>query len=188
MHASRFVRNSVQQGFRGHESTVMEIEMNSKELVRKYWFLRRPSDAEAVGFYLPGRTPWEQRGLETGDGWLGILDDLFTKIAEVVRRDKLRAFEIRQIKEKFGTLRVYIGGGNDKIYALIREAEKRASETCEQCGNPKAELRGVENNGERIVGRLATRCDRCEARKRKTESDDDDYERRMRIGEEGDGW
>lgn len=43
---------------------------------------------------------------------------------------------ILQIKEKFGSLRVYIGGGTETHYAYISFAAAMASHTCEVCGSP----------------------------------------------------
>jgi hypothetical protein len=48
---------------------------------------------------------------------------------------------ISQIKEKFGTLRIYMSGYNDEIDAIIKEAEDECSETCQRCASTyKAEL------------------------------------------------
>lgn len=46
-----------------------------------------------------------------------------------------------QVKEKFGTLRFYIDGGDETIFGLIRMAESLSAVTCERCGN-KAKTRG----------------------------------------------
>lgn len=46
-----------------------------------------------------------------------------------------------QVKEKFGTLRFYIDGGNEVIHALIGMAESMSARTCEKCGSP-GRLRG----------------------------------------------
>jgi hypothetical protein len=44
--------------------------------------------------------------------------------------------ELHQIKEKFGGLRFYIGGGSDAIFNRIDQAEKESFKTCEVCGEP----------------------------------------------------
>ncbi len=45
-----------------------------------------------------------------------------------------------QVKEKFGTLRFYLGPvpaeRSDEIYGSIRDAEKESAKTCEACGAP----------------------------------------------------
>ena len=42
----------------------------------------------------------------------------------------------KQIKEKFGTLRFYYGGGDEYIRGLDSMAASMSSVTCEVCGNP----------------------------------------------------
>lgn len=54
-----------------------------------------------------------------------------------------------QVKEKFGSLRFYIHGGNDEQYALISFAERMSERTCEVCGKP-----GKINK----IGWLSCRC------------------------------
>jgi hypothetical protein len=49
--------------------------------------------------------------------------------------------KIRQVKEKFGGLRFYYDGGDDKLYGAVMMAEAMASKTCEVCGRP-GERRG----------------------------------------------
>ena len=44
--------------------------------------------------------------------------------------------ELHQIKEKFGGLRFYIGGGSDAIFRRIDAAEAESVRTCEACGEP----------------------------------------------------
>jgi len=58
--------------------------------------------------------------------------DLETAISELP--------SIVQIKEKFGTLRFYYEGGNDRVSTLVEFAETMSGCTCEECGSP-GELR-----------------------------------------------
>jgi hypothetical protein len=41
-----------------------------------------------------------------------------------------------QVKEKFGGLRFYYNGGDEKIEGMVRLAEAMSKCTCEGCGNP----------------------------------------------------
>jgi hypothetical protein len=78
--------------------------------------------------------------LEHGPGWHGVLDKMLTSMEEAgfdEKRDK-----ITQIKEKFGTIRVYVSfdqsldGGierMERIRKAMNEADKSAR-TCETCG------------------------------------------------------
>ena len=43
---------------------------------------------------------------------------------------------VKQIKEKFGTLRFYYDGGDDYIRGLEAMAGSMSSVTCEECGSP----------------------------------------------------
>lgn len=83
-------------------------------------------------------------GFECGDGWADILNIMFEKITAL----NPSKFHVNQIKEKFGTLRVYWGGNVGKhenaINAIINEAEEKSAITCENCGEP-AKCRCVNN-------------------------------------------
>lgn len=69
-------------------------------------------------------------GIECGDGWFDILDELFLELS------KYEGIELMQVKEKFGGLRVYINGGSDEVYNLIDKAEEKSFKICEMCGKP----------------------------------------------------
>ncbi|MCK7507738.1 MAG: hypothetical protein MZV70_29270 [Desulfobacterales bacterium] len=75
---------------------------------------------------------------EVGDGWKKLLFNLCDHLVEEYQ--KLSAEEqsrcyITDIKEKFGTLRVYMSTSNKDMEAWIRVAESVAAVTCEFCGN-----------------------------------------------------
>ena len=90
-------------------------------------------------------------GITCGDGWYNILDTLCNRITKYIKSNKNVGKEANddwedidpenpvqfvQIKEKFGTLRVYINWGDETIYELIAFAEEMSSVTCEECGAP----------------------------------------------------
>jgi hypothetical protein len=87
-----------------------------------------------------------------GDGWVGILEDLATKLAA-------KGFDfstVAQIKEKYGGLRFYYDGcGFD---AEVDAAEEASYETCEECGAPGEARKG---------GWIKTLCNECEAERRR---------------------
>lgn len=91
-------------------------------------------------------------GFECGDGWFNLIDKLCAGIQQYVELTHCPQVEAVQVKEKFGTLRFYISGGDDAIWALIEGAEGESGTICEQCGAPGA-LRGG--------GWLFTMCDLC---------------------------
>lgn len=70
-----------------------------------------------------------------GTGWFGLVEQLDSDIAKLAPD-----YTIDQIKEKFGSLRFYIGSIDEnvfeEVYELIRAAEKKSSEMCDVCGRP----------------------------------------------------
>ena len=68
-------------------------------------------------------------GIECGNGWYNLIDELMSKILEL---DK--GCIVVQVKQKFGGLRVYIEPTNDKPYDLIIEYEAKSYLICEECG------------------------------------------------------
>ncbi len=93
------------------------------EVMEKYQkcFPKFPS----FGFYLP-------------KGWETLFDELCKELTEYVTRKNL-IFQITQVKEKFGTLRVYFQlEGNDTEYIevqkIVDKYEKKSSYICEVCG------------------------------------------------------
>jgi len=80
-------------------------------------------------------------GLQCGSGWFPLLGRLLAKIEAHLAekyaagfRDPDYGFRIDQIKEKFGTLRFYVGGGDDQIFQWIVDAERESARTCELTG------------------------------------------------------
>ena len=100
-------------------------------------------------------------GFECGDGWYQILDSLCANIQHHIdwqnkNHEKHPVVEqviAVQIKEKFGGLRFYYDGGDEKIQGMVRMAESWAAHTCEECGAP-----GKMRNG----GWIRTLCDKHE--------------------------
>lgn len=101
--------------------------------------------------------PWAERpvwrGCSCGPGWYKIITDLDEALCRVYPD-----YEVVQVKEKFGTLRFYIGGVpepiRDVVYDAIADAERISARTCEWCGEP-----GTSRSG----GWVRTLCDGCEA-------------------------
>jgi hypothetical protein len=70
---------------------------------------------------------------------------------------------VDQVKEKFGTLRFYYSGGDERIDGMVRMAESMSGLTCEECGAP-----GKSRGG----GWVRTLCDE-HAGDREVDEDDD---------------
>ncbi len=94
-----------------------------------------------------------------GSGWSDLLRRLIEDLFELGWNG-----ELLQVKEKFGGLRFYIGGGSDAIHNRIREAENESYRVCEECGAAGQLRRG---------GWLKTLCD-AHAGDRKLYDEDDD--------------
>ncbi|EGW54884.1 hypothetical protein [Candidatus Endoriftia persephonae] len=79
--------------------TKSEFKARSKNLFDTYneWFE-------------PERESWGLYEISYMPGWLPILEELFSNIAEQLTPDASQRFRINQIKEKFGTLRFYYSG------------------------------------------------------------------------------
>ena len=80
-------------------------------------------------------------------GWGKIIDKILDVLPEDVR--------IAQIKEKYGSLRLYSYGASEEIDDLIIEAERESSVTCELCGDPAV------TDWDR--GWVTTLCEKCKS-------------------------
>ena len=108
-------------------------------------------------------------GFEHGDGWYNIINNLCACIQSHIDWNNKQRTELlesnphnieipeevhqvvaMQVKEKFGTLRFYYDGGDDKIDGMVRMAEAMSAVTCEECGAPGTSRRG---------GWIRTLCD-----------------------------
>lgn len=96
-----------------------------------------------------------------GEGWWPVLEALCAQIDHYVtwqneQKEKYGrgvgcpTVVVVQIKEKFGGLRFYYDGGNDKVDGMVRMAESWAAHSCEECGRP-----GTRRN----TGWIKTLCD-----------------------------
>jgi hypothetical protein len=82
-------------------------------------------------------------GFECGDGWYNLIDTLCAKIQSYVDERSPEVYPVvaTQVKEKYGTLRFYISGGDEHVDNLVSEAEKLSAHTCATCGET-GKLRG----------------------------------------------
>lgn len=86
---------------------------------------------------------------DVGYGWFDIIARLVHDL-DVMGWDR----QLNQVKEKFGTLRFYIGAGSGEMHDRIAVAEGETARTCEDCGKP-----GVTRAGQWI----RTLCDECDS-------------------------
>jgi hypothetical protein len=94
---------------------------------------------------------------DVGDGWAVILNSLFQSIVNYINStNKGTKMQITTIKEKFGTLRVYVYTDHHDpfISGLITATESLSAYICEDCGRQDAKLVGS--------GWKRTLCPTCE--------------------------
>jgi len=72
-------------------------------------------------------------GIDCGDGWYNIIDKVCETIMSWKRSDFPETPQFTQVKEKYGTLRIYYNG-DDWIGGIVALAETLSQTTCEICG------------------------------------------------------
>ena len=84
-------------------------------------------------------------GFDNHDGWFELIKELSENIDKELKKlskDKIKNFQVDQVKEKFGGLRFYVNfAPSNKIHKLIEIAEYKSYTICEYCGK-KGKLRG----------------------------------------------
>ena len=95
-------------------------------------------------------SPTTLSGLQAcvGPGWADILARLIPDLLALGWDGS-----IHQVKEKYGTLRFYVGSASGAVFKRIDQAELESETTCEQCGQP-GRLRGWDW--------VVTLCDKCD--------------------------
>jgi hypothetical protein len=89
-------------------------------------------------------------GAECGDGWVPIIDAFLTLAGN-------NYYVVGQLKEKFGTLHIYLDTPYDqRMETLVSFAEKASEHTCEDCGGTGELRRGAW---------IRTLCDACDAKR-----------------------
>jgi hypothetical protein len=83
----------------------------------------------------------ESYDLYVGPGWHKLIEELSHLIQSRINwsiktSNPIPQVKMRQIKEKFGGLRIYYDGGDDAIGGMVDMAEAIAEFTCEECGKP----------------------------------------------------
>jgi hypothetical protein len=102
------------------------IEILEHNLLSKYKELFEPDEIRLDA--MKSCMAW---GFACGEGWYNILDKAFSKLMLLENKPT-----IVQVKEKFGTLRIYMDNSSDEAYKIVSEAEKESEVTCEICGKP----------------------------------------------------
>jgi hypothetical protein len=74
-------------------------------------------------------------GIECGNGWFELIEAACVLIQRHQETAKVSPFVARQIKEKFGTLRFYSGGGDAYTDVIVDLTERLSGSLCELCGD-----------------------------------------------------
>jgi hypothetical protein len=122
----------------------MRLELQA-ELFRRHPMILRKAPVITEPDDESGEAPIDFWGAECGDGWFDLLDGVLSRFEEYLDHLKARGVpknqwpRVSQIKEKFGTLRLYLRTSEDLPSELIQEievAEKKSASICEVCGQP----------------------------------------------------
>lgn len=85
-------------------------------------------------FILPSYTEWDAMPA----GWNKAFGKQYLKeLKKQLKKDKmLYKFRIMDLKEKYGTLRLYVNYGSKELYNIIDKYESLSWNTCIECGKP----------------------------------------------------
>jgi hypothetical protein len=111
-------------------------------------------------------------GFCVDEGWWPIIETLCANIQHHIdwknrQSEVVAQVTVAQIKEKFGGLRFYYEGGDDRISGMVCMAEAWAAHSCETCGAP-----GKSRDG----GWIKTLCDHHEQERQQRKKD---YEKKL---------
>lgn len=80
------------------------------------------------------RMPFRMFGFETDSGWFPVIYRTLQQLSNIQKRTGEKII-INQIKEKFGTLRIYVVG-SDSVQTVAEQAMEQSVHVCEVCGRP----------------------------------------------------
>lgn len=76
-------------------------------------------------------------GCDCDDGWYNLIHDFCKELDDFykTKNKNINKIKIYQIKEKYGTLRIYLGNYIDGVDDIVAKYEDLSGEICEMCGN-----------------------------------------------------
>jgi hypothetical protein len=108
---------------------------------------------------LESRLPSGER-FECAPGWKAIIADLAAGLEQIARQLSDEPIAVEQVKQKLGSLRVYLAGPTtEAAETLVDAAQERSLRTCELCGAPGT-LREMRH-------RMRVLCEQCAPPSRK---------------------
>lgn len=130
------------------------IKLNNQDfdvlMVKRYPLIfsdyNKPMSETLIGF-----------GCEVNRGWYNLLNSLFSELEGIAKLQleggENNYIKLSQVKEKFGSLRIYTRNYNKQVQDIINRYEKQSGKTCESCGS----------HGEIIgEGYVLCLCKKCE--------------------------
>jgi len=102
-----------------------------------------------------------ERSISVGEGWFKLVLSFSKQMEKLILNESpssRKFFSCSQLKEKFGSLRVYTRSSTNKMDDLIGKAEAKSAEICENCGDSAK----VEDIG----GWLSCICSKCLKKKK----------------------
>lgn len=78
-------------------------------------------------------------GIGCFKGWQEILTRMFERLEATIAQQPAaagRGFKIREIRQKFGTLTVYLSNATPEVQTVVDKAQAASMVTCEVCGSP----------------------------------------------------
>jgi hypothetical protein len=109
--------------------------------VKNWWYAFLYYVGEFIYYYpmqwihcIPTYTEWD--AMDGMPGWKKAFGKQYLKeLKKELKKDNyLYQFRITDIKEKYGTLRLYCNGASDEVYKIIDKYENLSYETCIECG------------------------------------------------------
>jgi len=76
-------------------------------------------------------------GFTCGNGWYWLIDKLCKYLQYNIDHNNEPQIKAIQVKEKYGSLRFYVGPASDRQNEVIRFAEFLSTHICENCGSNK---------------------------------------------------
>lgn len=103
---------------------------DTKKLLERYPFLR-VDDSDEFSW-------WD----DIPEGWriafgIPMMEELREQL---IKEGKLDTYHIRDVKEKWGSLRWYDSGSSDEVQDIINKYEYLSIKTCIVCGKPATEM------------------------------------------------
>jgi hypothetical protein len=98
-------------------------------------------------------------GIECGDGWYWLIDNLCASIQGYLDNNphlKIPQVVTDQVKQKYGGLRFYFHGGDTLVEGMTWLAQHMSYRICEECGSTE--------NVTQTTGWIVTLCERCHER------------------------